>query len=60
VSLAEDRPDAHADRPSSLSSSRLRAGRIAAVRRYQPIGNDFAGSSLKIETGRELIPGISG
>ncbi|MBR0754535.1 S9 family peptidase [Bradyrhizobium jicamae] len=28
--------------------------------RYQPVGNDFAGSSLKIETGGELIPGISG
>lgn len=28
--------------------------------RYQPIGNDFAGSSLKIETGGELVPGISG
>ena len=28
--------------------------------RYQPIGTDFAGSSLKIETGGELIPGISG
>ena len=28
--------------------------------RYQPVGNDFAGSSLKIETGGELVPGISG
>ena len=28
--------------------------------RYQPVGGDFAGSSLKIETGGELIPGISG
>jgi hypothetical protein len=28
--------------------------------RYQPIGNDCAGSSLKIETGGELVPGISG
>ena len=28
--------------------------------RYQPIGNDFAGSSLKIETGGKLVPGISG
>ena len=28
--------------------------------RYQPIGNDFAGSSLKVETGGELVPGISG
>jgi acetyl esterase/lipase len=28
--------------------------------RSQPVGNDFAGSSLKIETGGELIPGISG
>ena len=24
------------------------------------VGGDFAGSSLKIETGGELIPGISG
>jgi hypothetical protein len=28
--------------------------------RYQPIGNDFAGSSLKVETGGKLVPGISG
>jgi dipeptidyl aminopeptidase/acylaminoacyl peptidase len=28
--------------------------------RYQPVGGDFAGSSLKIETGGELVPGISG
>jgi dipeptidyl aminopeptidase/acylaminoacyl peptidase len=28
--------------------------------RYQPVGGDFAGSSLKIEAGGELIPGISG
>ena len=28
--------------------------------RYQPVGNDFAGSSLKVETGTELVPGISG
>jgi dipeptidyl aminopeptidase/acylaminoacyl peptidase len=28
--------------------------------RYQLIGNDFAGSSLKVETGGELVPGISG
>ena len=28
--------------------------------RYQPIGNDFAGSSLRVETGGELVPGISG
>jgi dipeptidyl aminopeptidase/acylaminoacyl peptidase len=27
--------------------------------RYQGIGNDFAGSSLKIETGGDLVPGIS-
>jgi dipeptidyl aminopeptidase/acylaminoacyl peptidase len=27
--------------------------------RYQPVAGDFAGSSLKIETGGELIPGIS-
>ena len=26
----------------------------------QPIGNDFAGSSLKIETGGELVPGLRG
>ncbi|MHC2333276.1 S9 family peptidase [Bradyrhizobium sp. USDA 4454] len=28
--------------------------------RCQPIGNDFAGSSLKIETGAELVPGLRG
>lgn len=28
--------------------------------RYQPVGGDFAGSSLKIETGGELVPGILG
>ncbi|MBR0874603.1 S9 family peptidase [Bradyrhizobium tropiciagri] len=28
--------------------------------RCQPIGNDFAGSSLKVETGAELIPGLPG
>jgi dipeptidyl aminopeptidase/acylaminoacyl peptidase len=27
--------------------------------RYQPIENDFAGSSLRIETGGELVPGIA-
>ena len=27
---------------------------------YQPVGNDFAGSSLKVETGGELVPGLSG
>uniref|UniRef100_A0A973WKE7 S9 family peptidase n=1 Tax=Bradyrhizobium quebecense TaxID=2748629 RepID=A0A973WKE7_9BRAD len=26
----------------------------------QPIGNDFAGSSLKVETGAELVPGLRG
>jgi dipeptidyl aminopeptidase/acylaminoacyl peptidase len=26
--------------------------------RYQPVGDDFAGSSIKIEAGRELIPGL--
>jgi dipeptidyl aminopeptidase/acylaminoacyl peptidase len=26
--------------------------------RYQPVGQDFAGSTLKVETGRELVPGI--
>jgi hypothetical protein len=29
-------------------------------RRYQPVGNDFAGSTLKVETGGELVPGLSG
>jgi dipeptidyl aminopeptidase/acylaminoacyl peptidase len=28
--------------------------------RFQPVGNDFAGSTLKIETGGELVPGLSG
>jgi dipeptidyl aminopeptidase/acylaminoacyl peptidase len=28
--------------------------------RYQPLGNDFKGSSLKIETGGELVPGLPG
>ncbi|MBR0800570.1 S9 family peptidase [Bradyrhizobium jicamae] len=28
--------------------------------RCQPIGNDFAGSSLKIEVGGELVPGLRG
>jgi dipeptidyl aminopeptidase/acylaminoacyl peptidase len=28
--------------------------------RYQPIGNDLAGSSLKVETGGELVPGLAG
>jgi dipeptidyl aminopeptidase/acylaminoacyl peptidase len=28
--------------------------------RYQPAGNDFTGSSLKVETGGELVPGLSG
>ena len=27
--------------------------------RYQPVGADFEGSSLKIETGAELIPGLA-
>jgi len=27
--------------------------------RYQPIENDFAGSSLRIETGGEWVPGIT-
>jgi dipeptidyl aminopeptidase/acylaminoacyl peptidase len=26
--------------------------------RYEPIGNDFGGSSLKVETGGELVPGL--
>lgn len=25
---------------------------------YQPVGNDFAGSTIKIETGGELVPGL--
>jgi dipeptidyl aminopeptidase/acylaminoacyl peptidase len=28
--------------------------------RYQPMGKDMTGSSLKVETGRELVPGLSG
>jgi dipeptidyl aminopeptidase/acylaminoacyl peptidase len=28
--------------------------------RYQPVGNDFAGSTLKIQTGGELVPGLAG
>jgi dipeptidyl aminopeptidase/acylaminoacyl peptidase len=28
--------------------------------RYEPIGNDFGGSSLKVETGGELVPGLHG
>jgi hypothetical protein len=28
--------------------------------RSQPVGNDFAGSTLKVETGGELVPGLSG
>ncbi|QOZ33150.1 S9 family peptidase [Bradyrhizobium sp. CCBAU 53421] len=28
--------------------------------RCQPVGNDFAGSSLKVETGAELVPGLHG
>ncbi len=28
--------------------------------RYQPIGTDLAGSSHKVETGGELVPGLSG
>jgi prolyl oligopeptidase PreP (S9A serine peptidase family) len=27
--------------------------------RYQPVGADFAGSSLKVETGGELVPGLT-
>jgi dipeptidyl aminopeptidase/acylaminoacyl peptidase len=27
---------------------------------FQPVGNDFAGSTLKVETGGELVPGLSG
>ena len=25
----------------------------------QPLGNDFAGSTIRIETGGELVPGLS-
>ena len=28
--------------------------------RYQPVGGDFAGSSLKVETGGEFVPGLAG
>ena len=28
--------------------------------RYQEIGGDFAGSSLKVETGGEIVPGLAG
>jgi acetyl esterase/lipase len=28
--------------------------------RYQPIGDDFTGSTIKIETGGELVPGRAG
>ncbi|MGB8402389.1 hypothetical protein [Bradyrhizobium sp.] len=28
--------------------------------RYQPIGNDASGSSLEVETGGDLVPGLSG
>jgi dipeptidyl aminopeptidase/acylaminoacyl peptidase len=28
--------------------------------RYQPIGDDFSGSTIKIETGGELVPGLAG
>jgi dipeptidyl aminopeptidase/acylaminoacyl peptidase len=28
--------------------------------RCQPVGNDFTGSTLKVETGGELVPGLSG
>jgi dipeptidyl aminopeptidase/acylaminoacyl peptidase len=28
--------------------------------RYQPIGDDLAGSTLKVETGGELVPGLRG
>jgi dipeptidyl aminopeptidase/acylaminoacyl peptidase len=28
--------------------------------RYQPIGDDFVGSTLKVETGGELVPGLPG
>jgi len=26
---------------------------------YQPLGNDFAGSTIRIETGGELVPGLT-
>ena len=28
--------------------------------RHQPIDNDFSGSTLKVETGGELVPGLLG
>jgi len=28
--------------------------------RSQPIGHDLTGSTLKVETGGELVPGLSG
>jgi dipeptidyl aminopeptidase/acylaminoacyl peptidase len=28
--------------------------------RYQPVGDDFSGSSIKIETGGDLVPGLPG
>ena len=28
--------------------------------RYQPVGGDFAGSSLKVETGGQFVPGLAG
>jgi hypothetical protein len=28
--------------------------------RYQPIGGDFSVSTIKIETGGELVPGLAG
>ena len=28
--------------------------------RSRPIGDDFKGSSLKVETGGELVPGLAG
>jgi dipeptidyl aminopeptidase/acylaminoacyl peptidase len=28
--------------------------------RYQPVGTDFAGSTINIEAGRELVPGLPG
>ena len=28
--------------------------------RYQPVGSDFAGSTLKVETGGDLVPGLTG
>jgi len=28
--------------------------------RYQPIGDDFSGSTLEVETGGDLVPGLRG